>query len=451
MLPPPTNVPPPARVPARSPSVRYLALGLVAGGALFAARAAGPVAADVVTTTEGLVLEGRVETKADGSVGVTTPTGTVTVPKARIRGIEAGDGAQTTLRAALAGLPKDDVDGRFRLALRAEAAGATGVAREAYEAILALDPDHAAARRALGFEREGAEWLPQTEARRRRGLVLFDGAWMLPVEAESAARAKAPAALAAADKTLAEVLRLAAGPDAVLAAAARERWSVAPVASRVATATALLRDRAVPVRALACAELSAAGDEASLRPLLASALADPDAKVRDAAVVAAASFGNDDTAVPFVRALASPHPGVVAAAAHGLATLGDPRAIVYLVKRISGHGDSPRAVVEFLTKTSYVRDYDVEIAQAANIANPQVGIVMDGIVLDLKVLDLAMERTVVETVLVDAFNSLAGTSVPNAAGVLAWAAEHPEAMRGFPPAAPAKRHAGKATTVSATR
>ena len=444
-------LPPPTPVPARSRLVSYFVLGLAGGATLFAARIGSPAGADVVTTTEGLVLEGRVETKTDGSVGVTTPAGTVVVSKARIRSIEAGDGARTTLQPALAALAKDDVDGRFRLALRAEAAGATDVAREAYVSILAVDPDHAAARRALGFEREADVWLPETEARRRRGLVLFDGTWMLPVEAETAARAKAPGPLAGADKTLAEVLRLAAGPDAVVATAARERWTVAPVAARVATATALLRDRSVPVRALACAELALSGDEASLRPLLTSALSDPDPKVRDAAVTAAASFGNDDTAVPFVKALASPHPGLVASAAHALATLGDPRAIVYLVKRISGHGESPRAVVEFLTKTSYVRDYDVEIAQAANIANPQVGIVMDGIVLDVKVLDLAMERTVIEPVLVDAFNALAGASATDAKGVLAWAGEHPEAMKGFPPAPAAKRGSAKGTSVSATR
>ncbi len=442
--------PPPPSLPIRSRSVRVVASALPAVAAFVVGWALAPASADVLTTTEGVVLEGRVEKKADGSVDVATPAGTVAVPAARIRSIEAGDGAQTKLRGELAGLSKDDVEGRFRVALRADAAGALGVAREAYASILAVDPDHAAARRALGFEREGAEWLPQTEARRRRGLVLFDGVWMLPVEADAAARTKAPG-LAGADKTLAEVLRLAAGDDAVLAQAARERWAGAPVAARVATATALLRDRSPPVRTLACAELAASGDEASLRPLLASALADPDVKVRDAAVLAAASFGNDDTAVPLVRALGSSHPGVVASAAHALATLGDARAIVYVVKRIISHGDSPRAVVEFLTKTSYVRDYDVEIAQAANIANPQVGIVMDGIVLDMKVLDLAMDRTVVDTVLVDAFNALAGTSIADAAGVLAWANAHPEAMRGFPPASMARRTAPKSTSVAVPR
>ena len=42
----------------------------------------------------------------------------------------------------------------------------------------------------------------QCEARRRRGLVLFDGAWMLPEEVEAVARTKAPVT-ASADRALA--------------------------------------------------------------------------------------------------------------------------------------------------------------------------------------------------------------------------------------------------------
>jgi hypothetical protein len=408
----------------------------------------GSVHADVVTTTEGLVLDGTVERAADGAVTVTTREGTVQLAKERVRSIEAGRAPETTYGALLDSLAGDDLDGRFKLALRAEADGAPGAARRAYASIIAVDPEHAAARRALGFERSGAEWLPTNEARRRRGLVLFEGAWMLPAEVEIAARAATPAKVEA-DRGLADVLRAAVGPDLPLATAARERWSVAPAARRAATATALLRDRAPAVRAAACAELATAGDEAALRPLITSALADPDGAVRRAAVAAAATFGNDDTAVPFIKALSTSHPGLVASAAQAIAGLGDPRGIVYLVKRISSHGASPRVVVEFLTKTAYIRDYDVEIAQAANIANPVVGTAVEGVVFDTKVLDLAMERTVVETILIESFNRLAGAHATDVAGVLAWAKANAAQMRGFPPE-PSTQRAGASRPVSAT-
>ena len=46
--------------------------------------------------------------------------------------------------------------------------------------------------------------------------------------------------------------------------------------------------------------------------------------------------------------------------------------------------NTQRAVVEVLNKVAYIGDYDVEIAQAANIANPIVKHAVDGVVLDVK-------------------------------------------------------------------
>jgi type II secretory pathway component GspD/PulD (secretin) len=46
--------------------------------------------------------------------------------------------------------------------------------------------------------------------------------------------------------------------------------------------------------------------------------------------------------------------------------------------------NTQRATVEVLNKVAYVADYDVEIAQAANIANPVIRNVVDGVVLDVK-------------------------------------------------------------------
>lgn len=46
--------------------------------------------------------------------------------------------------------------------------------------------------------------------------------------------------------------------------------------------------------------------------------------------------------------------------------------------------NTQRATVEVLNKVAYVADYDVEIAQAANIANPIIKNAIDGVVLDVK-------------------------------------------------------------------
>jgi hypothetical protein len=229
-------------------------------------------------------------------------------------------------------------------------------------------------------------------------------------------------------------MRTAAAGESALARAASLALASVPVPDRVAAATALLTDGDPKVRVYACDAIASLGDESALRPLILSATRDQDPDVRRAAVVAATAFGHDDLAVPFVRALSSPHLGLVANAGRALAAIADPRSIVHVVKRISAHGGSGRSVVQTLTQVSYVRDYDVEIAQASNIANPQIGYLKEGNVLDIKVIDAGIDKTVVETILLDTFNALAGTSLRSREEVLAWYATHGKELPDFPEA-----------------
>jgi type II secretory pathway component GspD/PulD (secretin)/tetratricopeptide (TPR) repeat protein len=56
--------------------------------------------------------------------------------------------------------------------------------------------------------------------------------------------------------------------------------------------------------------------------------------------------------------------------------------------------NTQRATMEVLNKVAYVADYDVEIAQAANIANPIIKNAIDGVVLDVKPIVSADRRYV---------------------------------------------------------
>jgi hypothetical protein len=234
-------------------------------------------------------------------------------------------------------------------------------------------------------------------------------------------------------------MRTAAVGESALRRAASLALAGIPVPERVAAATVLLSDADAKVRAWACETLASLGDESGLRPLILSATRDADPDVRRAAVLAATAFGHDDLAVPFVRALSSNHLGLVANAARALAAISDPRSVVHVVKRIIAHGGSGRSVVQVLNQVSYVRDYDVEIAQASNIANPQIGYIKEGNVLDIKVIDAGIDKTVVETILVDALNSLAGTSLRSREDVLAWYATHAKELPDFPETPRARR------------
>jgi len=80
------------------------------------------------------------------------------------------------------------------------------------------------------------------------------------------------------------------------------------------------------------------------------------------------------------------------------------------------------AHVAVLNQTSYVRDFDVEVAQAAFIADPKVDVIQDGVVLDVKPVIshdrkhilLQMQPTVAELLRpIPTFStSLAGTTLP---------------------------------------
>ena len=97
---------------------------------------------------------------------------------------------------------------------------------------------------------------------------------------------------------------------------------------------------------------------------------------------------------------------------------------------VSG-GDSPRSFVAFLNEISYVRDYDVEIAQASNIANPDVATLREGVILDADVLGTVMTRTWIEPIIVDAVGKLAGRQFANAEEVRAWYLAHKDELPRF--------------------
>lgn len=66
-----------------------------------------------------------------------------------------------------------------------------------------------------------------------------------------------------------------------------------------------------------------------------------------------------------------------------------------LKRKASGGGGGSRAYIAVTTQTSYIRDFNVEVAQAAAIANPEVDVIESGTVLDAKVLGVDWTRYIV--------------------------------------------------------
>jgi hypothetical protein len=385
---------------------------------LLAVAAAVPAAGDVVTTKGGLSLEGPVTRGADGSVTVATETGDVRVEAADVGSVTAGQGPRERARTELSAADADDPVANYRLAVSFQAEGLPDLAHRAYERVLDADPDHAAARRAMGYEKVDGRWVEIAVARRKSGLVLYQGEWLLPAEVR--ARTKGTRVVAPKDKGLLEAMRTAARTRGPMRDAARQRIARADPDARLESTTALVVDRDATVRRWAVRELASIGDQSALRTLLAVSVRDAAPEVRTAAVKAAASFGVDEISIPLVKALWSEHDGIVANAAQALAVLGDRRAVGYLIRRTEGHGSSPSAYISTVTQTSYIQDFDVEVAQTSFIADPIVGTIQEGAIGAVTVLDAMIQKTTVTRILLDAASALAGVHFATAADARAW-------------------------------
>jgi hypothetical protein len=160
----------------------------------------------------------------------------------------------------------------------------------------------------------------------------------------------------------------------------------------------LLKDHRHTVRGLAASMLKDSRPPVALEPLIGASLLDPNREVRQEALDAVVAYQNPGAAAPYARLLANDRESVRMAAIDGLAAINNPQAAGALISMMApgSNAGTSRGYVSFGTQTSYVRDYDVEIAQGAVIAKPIVGIIQDGSVLDVRVIGAFGSRSLAE-------------------------------------------------------
>ncbi|QDU85701.1 hypothetical protein Pla163_28340 [Planctomycetes bacterium Pla163] len=135
--------------------------------------------------------------------------------------------------------------------------------------------------------------------------------------------------------------------------------------------------------------------------LLVRAIVDSDEDVRVASAVALGRADEPALILPVERALASSNGQVRSNAATALGHMGYVQALPAIASAItapasgSAAGSGPRAHIFVGRQFAYVQDFDVEVATAASIADPQIGVLVEGSVLDVRVLGVVIERTVV--------------------------------------------------------
>ena len=131
-----------------------------------------------------------------------------------------------------------------------------------------------------------------------------------------------------------------------------------------------------------------------------TAILDPAASVRADAMQRARDAGRVEGAVAYLA------PGLLHASAEvrvrtaeAFANLGDPSAMPRIAaagpnagKALAASEEGGRANIAFVEQRSYIRDFDVEVAQASFIADPKVDILQSGSVLDVTIHGVVEEQ-----------------------------------------------------------
>jgi len=344
--------------------------------------------ADTVILRNGLSVHGKA-VKADGKVVVTSGDRTWEFDADRVREIQKGESKREEYARRAAALGAADAASWFRLALWARE-NRLPQARAAFETVVGIDPEHRAARRELGYEKVGGEWVTGDDAKRAKGFVLCAGKWMLPAEADRLMRAglmKQPKANSEHRKRAEKLVKAMQDDESDVRQLAVRQLSELPDAALVRPLEKALFAPDPNMRIVAVKTLSRIGDRMALPWLIRSSMFDAKPEVRNAAFRAVRSFRDEDVFFPYARAMYSKSPKARIMAAHALASLDDLRGVDVILRRISfGLGEAPRVNMMVGTQTSYIRDFDVEIAQSAAIGDPIVGTIRDGIILDFKIL-----------------------------------------------------------------
>ncbi|HEU4394778.1 MAG TPA: HEAT repeat domain-containing protein [Planctomycetota bacterium] len=323
-------------------------------------------------------------------------------------------------------------DDRFAVGLWCREKGLLAEASAEFREAVRLDPEHAASREALGDRRVDGRWVGTAEAMARKGLVLHDGRWLLPEEKAALEMPAAERERARREEDRArDLLRKMAGPDIKTAELAKAVFQSIEDRHKVTPLGYALRSTSSPVRMLAARELGRIKDRRTLRALVHRAVRDADPEVRAACFDAAKAFGDPELVAPFVRTLLNnPEPEPRAAAADAIGRSGDLRGVQYLVYALEAHGGGPRAHIYGANQLTFVQDFDVEVAQTAFIADPQVGLIQDGFALDVKVVSSEVYQTRIERhAIVGALKRLSGADLgEDAAAWRNWARENREKL-----------------------
>jgi hypothetical protein len=141
--------------------------------------------ADEVLLKGGGKISGRILSRTDAAVQVDVGAGIITVPMASVLSIVEKRSILDEYEERAVRLKDNDAQGWLQLARWSLSEELGTQARRAYEHVIGIDPQNVEANQALGRVLLEGRWVPEQEVHRARGMVQFEGAWMMPAERDA--------------------------------------------------------------------------------------------------------------------------------------------------------------------------------------------------------------------------------------------------------------------------
>ncbi len=356
---------------------------------LLAAASALSAFADVVSLSDGRVLEGRVEADGDDLV-IRRGPGAVRVPRRLVVKRVTAPAVEDVYADRAKALAPADAVGHFDLGRWCRENALRNEAETEFLAAIRADPDHAGAREALGQVKTPSGWKTDREIQEAKGLVRHEGKWITPAERDLAAARTASDEIR--KKTRSEVRALvqtAGGTDPAKAEEAARKLEAFPPEDLLPALRDGLRSSKAGLRRFTAGRLGRLRDADSLKRLASMALRDPDPGAAQAGLDAILDMKVSGARLLFVNGLAESNPGVRIRTADVLAGLGDPLAAPALLAAaerlervreqpltveqtdsvvvpggvVRGSGGPPTAVIpRVITRVQTTRDLEQEAA-----------------------------------------------------------------------------------------
>lgn len=228
------------------------------------------------------------------------------------------------------------VDSQWSMAEWCKEAGLTEQRKKHLQAVIAIDPDHTEARKALGYQRYGSHWLTPEEHMQSIGYIRYKGAWRLRQEIEIDSReSQQELAVKKLRKDIRMWLNQATNGGRIADAAERNLNAIHEPEAAPALAE-ILADPQEPkaIRRWCLTILAKLPPGLAKQTLMSVAMNDSDASLQDACIEELKRLGTYSVLPHFVTELKSKDNGRVNRAADCIARLGDKAATLPLINAL---------------------------------------------------------------------------------------------------------------------